>query len=405
MKFKGALAAFLLLACSTAYALLGVGLPVSNAAFGIASSSAPPGAFGVSAGSGANNNKFISTLTGSVVQLVGVNASGLEINQNSSDWTAYANSTLAFWQSVRNYVIPAGTGSLPQANAGQAAGFNVVRLALNSAYWLGYACGQSTTTYQADVANVVNQVTAAGMYIDLDLHWDAPTAFGCPRGQENMESDNATTFWTQVATIYGSNPAVIFDLFNEPIGMNTGSPPSSPDEACLLSGCNYNPFIYQDNVGGTNNMVTVNITFHSPGMQALVNAIRGTGAINMILVAPLVWAGDISSWVTTYSGISDPLHNVAATVHVYGYASGTGPPLGVNSAGFPLFITETFGFNSSMNGSNTSQTTGYALAQSNNWGYLCWGVINSWSGASTLSLTSTPPLGVSSTAGCPNWVP
>jgi endoglucanase len=348
-----------------------------------------------------SGNKLVSTVDGSTVELIGTSASGLDNGQSQSYWMPYANSTPAFWQSVAAYRPPGG-GNI-----------NVVRLGLNSAFWVGYACGFSASTYQSTVEHVVSVATRTGLYVILDLHWDA-TGSTCPTGQSNLPSTNALTFWTSVANTFKGNPAVMFELFNEPYGARntsrnggdgtewvlvSGSYPSGTfrvgsDGPYLVNGGTYNPFIMC--TSGPCSGFTNGSSFTVEGEKQLITAIRSTGATNVILASSLGWAADIFTWLSAYNtaGNPDPLKQLAASWHVYGYALGTSGPLAVLAAGYPIVITETYGFDANLDG-GAATTAGYTWAQSNNIGYLCYGVINDWSGQTTLSLTSTPPW-----AGC-----
>ena len=55
-----------------------------------------------------------------------------------------------------------------------------------------------------------------GCYIILDLHWSDCNAWGRNIGQHSMPDLYSLTFWNDCATAYANNPAVIFDLYNEP---------------------------------------------------------------------------------------------------------------------------------------------------------------------------------------------
>ncbi len=334
-----------------------------------------------------SGNTLVSTLDGSVVELIGTSASGLE-NGSSPMWVPFANTTLAFWQSLKNY---------------QGSGINVVRLPLNSAYWLGYACGQSASTYQSTVQHVVSVATQAGLYVILDLHWDAPKVNGagiCPTGQSGMPSlDYAPAFWKSVADTFKSNPAVIFELFNEPFGadtaaewLNSATGGVGPSAAYLSGGGNFYPLVQQNPV--TFGMTTTSVTYPVASEISLLQTIRSEGATNVVLASPGYWSGAISTWLGTYTtnGNPDPLKQFGAVWHDYpGWNGGSSSALAILAAGYPLVITETYGFDANLNAAKGA-SSGYAVAQANHIGYICWGVINDWSGQTALSLTATPPL-------------
>jgi hypothetical protein len=101
---------------------------------------------------------------------------------------------------------------------------NVVRLPVNEDSWLGNSvtgmAGNVITlngpAYQAEVAATVKAANAAGLYVILDLHWSAPANFIGNVQNPMADADNSVAFWTSVANAFMNNPAVIFELFNEP---------------------------------------------------------------------------------------------------------------------------------------------------------------------------------------------
>ena len=82
---------------------------------------------------------------------------------------------------------------------------------------------------------MVSAANAAAMYVILDLHWAAP-GNTCPLLQTQMaDSDHSLDFWTSIAQTYKSNPAVMFELFNEPF-MNVDF--TGDQWAYIMSGTN-----------------------------------------------------------------------------------------------------------------------------------------------------------------------
>jgi len=59
-------------------------------------------------------------------------------------------------------------------------GATVVRLPLNEDCWLGInsTSAYTGTVYQTWLQNAVDTLTAAGLTVDLDLHWTAPATHG-----------------------------------------------------------------------------------------------------------------------------------------------------------------------------------------------------------------------------------
>jgi hypothetical protein len=61
--------------------------------------------------------------------------------------------------------------------------------------------------------------------------------------------------------------------------------------------------------------------WNAAGMNQLITAVRGTGAANVVMAGGLSYAGDLSEWLANKP--SDPLNNLAASAHVYNFASCT----------------------------------------------------------------------------------
>src|SRR5205814_3492846 len=59
----------------------------------------------------------------------------------------------------------------------------------------------------------------AGLYAIVDLHWSAqgtlPADGRTGQGRQMADRDHAPAFWRSVASVFRSDPAVVFDLFNE----------------------------------------------------------------------------------------------------------------------------------------------------------------------------------------------
>jgi hypothetical protein len=130
------------------------------------------------------------------------------------------------------------------------------------------------------------------MFIMLDLHTNALTACAAPV-QQKMPDLGAITFWQIVASRYANNPLVGFDLYNEPHDIT---------DAVWHS-------------GGT--VYSSGVSYTAAGMQQLYDAVRGTGATNLVFASG-------SGWATTYSTL--PLTgttNLVNAVHAYTCPSGT----------------------------------------------------------------------------------
>jgi hypothetical protein len=211
-----------------------------------------------------------------------------------------------------------------------------VRVPLNEDCWLGIN-GQPNDSegppqpltaagYQQAVESYVTDLNAHGLYAILDLHWTAPGSQVAMEQQPMPEMDHSPAFWTSVATAFKSNPAVVFDVFNEPYDPTdprSGSDQTAADAItwdCWESGTKPDP------IGGGAPPIPCdtqaydaggNPTSHYrvAGMQDLVNAIRGTGATQPVMVGGLDYANDLTQWAT--HAPDDPLNQEAASFHNY----------------------------------------------------------------------------------------
>lgn len=173
---------------------------------------------------------------------------------------------------------------------------NTVRLALNQDYWLSsmgtpVAAAESCPGYISTVRSVIASAEAAGLVVILDLHWsDAGNPLSTSVGQQCMADGDSLVFWRSVAASFESDTQVMFELYNEPHDI------SWP--------------VWRD--GGT---LTCNgVTYAATGMQQMVDAVRGSGAHNVVIVGGVGWAYDLSGVVG-----AGPLTggNVAYATHPY----------------------------------------------------------------------------------------
>ena len=269
-------------------------------------------------------------------------------------------------------------GHMDAADAAAVAswGADAVRVPLNEDCWLGLN-GQPNTSelpltmavYRQEVENYVADLNAHGLYAILDLHWSAPGA-KIANGQQPMPDDHSAAFWTSVATTFKSDPAVVFDVFNEPF--SPADPRSGDDPAhevswsCWASGGCTVPY-YE------NTETRTATTYTAVGMQALVNAIRATGATQPVLVGGLDYANDLTGWLE--NAPDDPLNQEAASFHNYqgkecdnvGCWNGEVAPVAAN---VPVVTGE---FDQDVCGPSNFDNEYMTWADEHGVGYLAWG--------------------------------
>jgi endoglucanase len=168
---------------------------------------------------------------------------------------------------------------------------NTVRLPLNEACWLGLSNVKPeyrAQPYRRAVGAYVQRLHAAGLYVIIDLHWNAPGTARALDQQFHADADHSPAFWRSVAATFKGDPAVLFDLYNEPHDVSW---------RCWRDGC------------------ATPAGWKAAGMQQLVNAVRSTGAKQPLLLGGLRWANDLSGWLQWQP--RDQARQLVASVHVY----------------------------------------------------------------------------------------
>jgi endoglucanase len=222
-------------------------------------------------------------------------------------------------------------GHFDDADAAAIASWNAdaVRVPINEDCWLGIN-GQPSKSqepltqagYQQAVESYVSALNARGLYAILDLHWSAPGTQVAMEQQPMPDNDHSPAFWQSVATTFKDNPAVVFDLFNEPYDPTdprSGSDLTPQDKVtwnCWETGTEDGP------AGGAPCDTSAYdpegnklLSYQAAGMQTLLDAIRGTGARQPVMVGGLDFANDLSQWAT--HAPNDPLNQEAASFHNY----------------------------------------------------------------------------------------
>ena len=170
-----------------------------------------------------------------------------------------------------------------------------MRLPLNEDCWLGIngaPAEYSAARYHEAVRNYVIRLREAGLYVILDLHWSAPGARLATGQQPMADLDHAPAFWSSVARTFKDDPAVVFDLYNEPYDVSW---------QCWRDGC------------------LMPEGWRTAGMQTLVDAVRSTGASQTVIATGLGSGSDLSGWLEYRP--RDPAHQLAAGLHMYDFSA------------------------------------------------------------------------------------
>lgn len=180
-----------------------------------------------------------------------------------------------------------------------------VRVPLNESCWLGNTNVKAQyrgVNYQNAIVGWVNKLTSAGIYVIVDDHHSRNGTAKATGQQAAANRDNTPRYWQSVATAFKSNPAVLFDLYNEPY-------PDRNRDTVAAWKC------VRD--GGT----CPGVNFVAAGHQELLNAVRSTGATNVVLVSGPEYAGNLTRWLEYKP--TDPANQLAASVHIYGRPLGS----------------------------------------------------------------------------------
>jgi len=170
-----------------------------------------------------------------------------------------------------------------------AKGFKIVRIPFKWERVQPELRGEFDPANIAELDRCVTEANATGLVVLLDVHnYGARKVPGQEKGvfigmDPALTKEDFNDLWVRLSNRYKSNPLVWFGLMNEP------------------------------------HKVPANI--NSDIMQAVVNAIRATGATNKILVAGTSFSG-AHSWIKSgnaaaFDNFKDPGNNFAFDVHQY----------------------------------------------------------------------------------------
>lgn len=235
-----------------------------------------------------------------------VNADGKTVVLHGVDYSG------AEYQCVQNHGFFAGPTDMASVTAMKSWDVNAVRLPVNEACWNGESYvnpAYAGRNYRNAIKAYVSLLNANGIVAILDLHWSDGIYPSDPQGCDTAQAvcqkpmpdaAESVPFWSSVARMFKGDDAVVFDLFNEPYPERI-LPGKDAAWACWRSGGSACP----------------GFSYKVAGMQTLVNAIRTTGANNVIMLGGLRYANDLTRWLRYEP--RDPDHDLAASWHSYNF--------------------------------------------------------------------------------------
>jgi hypothetical protein len=198
---------------------------------------------------------------------------------------------------------------------------NIIRLPFNQDFVLRGRLGHSGEEYQSAIDQVISWASLFGAYTLLDLQWlDADRVYG---GNRNLVAPlpniNSLDLWTTLARRYQSEPAVLYDLFNEPHDRLIDDPfPLNKED-----GTTYPP-----------GQRSVTMKEWQPWARKLTQIVRDENPDALVFVGGTNWAYDLR-------GMPMDVENLVYSTHVYPNKGRNWPEaFGDLSKSKPVFVGE-----------------------------------------------------------------
>ncbi|MEZ5402767.1 MAG: cellulase family glycosylhydrolase [Bryobacteraceae bacterium] len=226
-------------------------------------------------------NRILEIATSRPVLLRGVNRSGME----------YAEPDHAGFASA------AGITGSEMRHIAEDWRANIVRIPFNQDWALRGRRGHTAEAYLRDLDNIVRWAASHRMYTLLDLQWlDADNPFGPDRQfVPPLPNPSTPVLWEMLARRYRDEPAVLFDILNEPHDR-------LPDDPY--------PLWRPDGTLDDPSRRRVTMAEWQPWARSLVDAIRGPHPDALIFVSGANWAYDLRGFPLDRA-------NLVYSTHVY----------------------------------------------------------------------------------------
>ncbi len=199
---------------------------------------------------------------------------------------------------------------------------NCIRLPLSQDRWIGRGSDQKDdgANYRKIVRDAVQLASSKNAYVLLDLHWSNAGEWGKHIGQHYMPDDNSVAFWESVSAEYADDPAVALDLYNEPHDVSWE--------------------VWQNGGTVTEKSKSGPLTYHTPGMQKLLDVCRGKGAKNVVVAGGLDWAYDLSGVVNGHALKDDVGNGVVYATHIYPWKGSWDKHVTVATTNYAVLVGE-----------------------------------------------------------------
>jgi endoglucanase len=172
---------------------------------------------------------------------------------------------------------------------------NCIRLPVSEDRWFGKAEGQKDKglDYRVAVNEVINLAENRSRYLILDLQSSDANVWGKNLGPHDMPDDHSLQFWRDIGASYRGYPHVLFGLYDAPHDV---------------------PWSVWRNGGDVSE---AGLSYHAPGMQTLLEAIRRTGAKNVCVVGGLDGGYDLTGIADGYALTDEKGNGVVYDAHIF----------------------------------------------------------------------------------------
>jgi hypothetical protein len=229
----------------------------------------------------ASGNRIVEVPTSQPVLLRGVNRSGMEYSEPDEDGFASA----------------AGISRIEMQWICRQWGANIIRIPFNQDWALNGRGGHPAETYLRDLDRIIRWAASSGAYTLLDLQWlDADNPFGANRQfVPPLPNPKTPELWLALARRYRGEPAVLFDILNEPHDRMADDP---------------YPLWRPDGTRYPDSHRRVSMEEWKPWARLLIDTIRGENPEALVFVSGTNWAYDLRGF---------PLDrpNLVYSTHVY----------------------------------------------------------------------------------------
>ena len=229
-----------------------------------------------------SGNRIIKSTTGEPVLLRGLNRSGLEYSDPDE----------------QGFLSGASLSRNEIQFISQSWRCNIIRLPFNQDFVLHGHNGRTAEEYRQALDQVIYWASMFGAYTLLDLQWlDSERIYG---GKRNfvapLPNTRSIALWSALASRYRDEPAVLYDLFNEPHDrlLDDPYPLNKPDGTTYPA-----------------SQLEVTMDEWHPWARTLAHSVRNENPDALVFIGGTNWAYDLRGMPI------DDLDNVVYSTHVY----------------------------------------------------------------------------------------